>query len=257
MADGRALTARSVVASTLLGMSPPKLSSQLLVRSGELFGIAEGTTRVALSRMVAAGELRAEDGSYVLAGRLLDRQARQIASRRADAASGWDGGWDLRVVGSAPRDARRRSELRDAMRQLKLAESREGVWLRPDNLDRDRSPDADAVVAAQCAAYVALPEEAPAALAGRLWDLAGWAAQADALRGGMADDVGRLEAGDTDVLAPAFVVSAAVLRHLLADPQLPLELCPPAWPGAVLRREYERYDVAFKAVWRDWFRRQG
>ena len=45
--SGRALTARSVVASTLLGMSPPRLSSQLLVRSGELFGITEGTTRVA------------------------------------------------------------------------------------------------------------------------------------------------------------------------------------------------------------------
>ncbi len=73
----RALTARSVVASTLLGMTPPRLSSQLLVRSGELFGIAEGTTRVALSRMVAAGELEAVGGSYQLAGHLLTRQERQ------------------------------------------------------------------------------------------------------------------------------------------------------------------------------------
>ena len=94
------------------------------------------------------------------------------------------------------------------------------------------------------------------ALAARLWDLDAWADQAEALRSRMGEDVDRLEAGDTDVLAPAFVVSAAVLRHLLADPQLPHELCPPAWPGAVLRAEYERYDVAFKAVWRDWFRRQ-
>ena len=53
----RPLSARSVVASTLLGMRPPRLPTQILVRSGALFGIAEGTTRVALSRMVAAGEL--------------------------------------------------------------------------------------------------------------------------------------------------------------------------------------------------------
>ena len=130
------------------------------------------------------------------------------------------------------------------------------MWLRPDNLDHDRSPDAGAVVAAQCAAFVARPEDEPAALARRLWDLGGWAAQADALRGRMAEDVARLEAGDTDVLAPAFVVSAAVLRHLLADPQLPLRAVPTGVAGRGAAPEYERYDVAFKAVWRDWFRRQ-
>jgi len=37
-----------VIASTLLGMHPPVLAAQVLVRSGELFGIAEGTTRTAL-----------------------------------------------------------------------------------------------------------------------------------------------------------------------------------------------------------------
>ena len=79
--DRKPMTARSVVASTLLGVEPPRLTTRILVRSGELFGIAEGTTRVALSRMVAAGELRPDDDGYRLAGRLLDRQARQTASR--------------------------------------------------------------------------------------------------------------------------------------------------------------------------------
>lgn len=257
-AGARALTARSVVASTLLGMTPPRLSSQLLVRSGELFGIAEGTTRVALSRMVAAGELEADDGAYRLAGHLLARQERQIASRRSDASAGaWSGEWELRIVRAASRGARERSRLRDAMQRLGLAEEREGVWLRPANLAPDRSPDAAAVVVDQCSSFVGRPDvEEPAALASRLWDLGGWAAGAEDLRRQMAADIGRLEAGDTDALAPTFVVSAAVLRHLLADPQLPGELCPPDWPGTVLRAEYERFDRAFKAVWRDWFRRQ-
>ena len=49
------LTARSVLASTLLGVTPPRLSTRVLVRSGELFGVGESATRTALSRMVAAG----------------------------------------------------------------------------------------------------------------------------------------------------------------------------------------------------------
>jgi phenylacetic acid degradation operon negative regulatory protein len=77
----RPLTARSVVASLLLGNRPPELPGAVLVRAGELFGIAEGTTRTALSRMVAAGELASREGHYALRGRLLDRQARQEASR--------------------------------------------------------------------------------------------------------------------------------------------------------------------------------
>ena len=51
------LTARSVIASTLLGTDPPVLSGRILVRAAALFGITEGAARVALSRMVAAGEL--------------------------------------------------------------------------------------------------------------------------------------------------------------------------------------------------------
>ena len=64
-----------------------------LVRAGELFGFAEGTVRVALSRMVATGELQAVGtGRYRLAGHLLERQARQDESRRAPSRR-WNGDW--------------------------------------------------------------------------------------------------------------------------------------------------------------------
>ncbi len=55
----RPMSARSVVASVLLGSHPPELPVAALVHLCSRFGIAEGTTRVALSRMVAAGELAA------------------------------------------------------------------------------------------------------------------------------------------------------------------------------------------------------
>ena len=49
------LTARSVLASALLGMDPPELPVAQLVRLTGLFGISENRARVALSRMVAGG----------------------------------------------------------------------------------------------------------------------------------------------------------------------------------------------------------
>jgi phenylacetic acid degradation operon negative regulatory protein len=254
--EERPLTARNVVASTLLGARPPELPARVLVRSGELFGIAEGTTRVALSRMVATGELEAERGRYRLTGRLLGRQARQDESRRATIRP-WDGNWRLAVVAADRRPAGERAELRSAMAALRFAERREGVWLRPDNLDPARLPDATDVARRQCAWFDATPDGDPAGLAAALWDLDGWAAGARALVERMADGLAPLDAGDRDVLAGAFVLSAAVLRHLQGDPLLPPALLPGGWPGGELRAAYDRYDAAFLRAWRDWLRRDG
>ena len=70
------LTARSVVASVLLGTEPPVMSAGALVQSATLFGLAEGAVRTAMSRMVAKGELsKRSDGRYELAGHLVARQA--------------------------------------------------------------------------------------------------------------------------------------------------------------------------------------
>jgi phenylacetic acid degradation operon negative regulatory protein len=253
--DRKPMTARSVVASTLLGVEPPRLTTRILVRSGELFGIAEGTTRVALSRMVAAGELRPDDDGYRLAGRLLDRQARQTASRRA-VTEEWDGTWELAIVrAGGARRAADRASLRHALADLRLAELREGVWLRPANLPADRSPEARALAAGQCLSgrHADLdPPPDPAAL----WDLDGWADDARALQAELTELLPRFEAHDTGALGVGFVASAAVLRLLQRDPLLPRALRPASWPGDDLRRAYDRYDAAYRAVWTDWFRRQ-
>ncbi len=254
LAMRKPLTARSVVASTLLGVEPPRLSTRILVRSGELFGIAEGTTRVALSRMVGAGELVADGAGYRLAGRLLDRQARQTASRLA-ATEQWDGTWELAMVRSGQaRAAADRASLRQALSDLRLGELREGVWMRPANLSTDRSPEARLVATRQCL-WVARATVDPAPHPTDLWDLAAWAAEATALRSELADLLPRLEAGDTGALGVGFVTSAAVLRLLQRDPLLPADLIPARWPGDDLRREYDRYDAAYRGVWRGWFAR--
>ncbi|MEU3353748.1 PaaX family transcriptional regulator C-terminal domain-containing protein [Streptomyces sp. NPDC037389] len=244
----RPLTARSVVLSTLLGHHPPALPARALVRVGELFGTAEGTVRTALTRMVAAGDLEQRDGTYRLTERLLARQARQDDSRapRTRAWSGtwsgtWSGAWEIAVVTAERRPAPDRAALRQAMAALRLAELREGCWTRPANLVRD--PAWPPVVAGQCALFTGAPEGDPAALAAGLWDLTGWARRAHALEAA-------LEAlpGGPDRLAERFTVSAAVLRHLLADPVLPAPLLPADWPGERLRQRYEAFDRDFRSL---------
>ncbi len=251
--ETRPLSARSLVASTLLGTYPPRLPGRLLVRLGLQFAIAEGTTRVALSRMVASGELVADDGTYKLTGRLRDRQRRQEFSRRPVLLA-WAGAWDLALVGGQRRSPTDRSDLRTSMRGLHLGELRDGVWTRPQNLDPNRLPEASAIVDRQCRLLTStLRDEDDAEMAASLWDLSAWTGRASELRGAMALVVDDLEAGRTSALADGFVLSAAVLRHLVADPVLPEPLLPPDWNGASLRAEYDRYDVAYRALLRDWF----
>lgn len=248
----RPLTARSVLASVLLGSEPPWLPTPLLLRTTALFGISDGSTRTALSRMARSGEVVAEGGGYRLAGRLVERQERQTASRQATVRS-WDGGWELATVdGDEARAAADRAALREALSALRLAELREGVWARPDNLDAGRAPAAAVVVARWCHRWQgAQPQASPDV--GDLWDLDAWATAAGELRADMAALADRLGVGDTSVLADGFVTSAAVLRHLQADPLLPAELLPRRWPGPALREDYDRYDAAYRAVLRDWF----
>src|SRR5690606_11937064 len=88
----------------------------------------------------------------------------------------------------------------------------------------------------------------------RLWDLDGWAETAADLRASMVSQLPALEAGEIAGLADGFVSSAAVLRHLQADPLLPRELLPKGWPGEDLRRCYDRFDGAYRAVLATWFR---
>jgi phenylacetic acid degradation operon negative regulatory protein len=249
------LTARSILASVLLGSDPPWLPTSRLVRTGSLFGVAEGTVRTALSRMTSTGELVAEDGGYRLVGRLVERQARQAASRRADVRD-WDGTWELATVsGDRARSAADRADLRDALRALRLAELREGVWGRPDNLDADRSPEAASVVARWCTRWSgATPDPAP--VVDSLWPLRAWRSEAGELHTTMAALLDRLEAGDARALADGFVISAAALRLFQRDPLLPAALLGPDWPGVDLRRDYEPFDLAYRAALRSWFRQE-
>jgi phenylacetic acid degradation operon negative regulatory protein len=220
------MTARSVVLSVLLGAHPAWATASELIRLTADFDIREPTVRVALTRMVGAGDLvRSADG-YRLSDRLLARQRRQDDAINPRLST-WDGTWTTVVITSVGTDARTRASLRTALQDNRFAELREGIWLRPDNLDTKLSAgilDRVRVLRSR--------DDDPAGLAARLWDLPKWVRDGRELLDEMTTA--------TDIPGQ-FVAAAAIVRHLLTDPVLPAELLPEDWPGDTLRNAYTNF----------------
>jgi phenylacetic acid degradation operon negative regulatory protein len=220
------MTARSVVLSVLLGAHPAWATASELIRLTADFDIREPTVRVALTRMVSAGDLvRSEDG-YRLSDRLLARQRRQDDAINPRLRH-WQGLWTTLVITSVGTDARTRAALRNTLHEKRFAELREGVWLRPDNLDVELPADV-----LERVRVLQARDEHPEELAARLWDLPTWVHTSRQLLDEMAT------AAD---IPGRFVAAAGIVRHLLTDPVLPDELLPDDWPGAALRAAYVNF----------------
>ena len=218
------LSARSVALSVLLGMPDGRLPVRDLVAAGNMCDIAPATMRVALSRLVSSGELTVEDGVYTLSPHHLERlrtQHEDIAPRLRP----WDGQWETVVIVESGRDATDRARLRQDLARARLAELREGVWMRPANLDRPLFEDPHTTT------MLSRPQQ-PDRLTASLWDLETWAEHGRELLAASLRP-------DLDALRLAAV--ATLVRHLRSDPALPPELTPPGWPAEEMRLAYDRY----------------
>ena len=216
--------------------------------SGALFGIAEGTARTALSRMVAAGELVADDGGYALAGPLLERQARQdAAGRRLRLVGRATGSWpSSRPSAGRPAD---RAALRAghaaappgraARRRVAAARTTSTRSALPDAAGGGRRPVPGHHRPTRATA-VAGPALGPRRLGGT----------GRALRTELDGPAAAPRAERRDVLAPGLrAVGGGPPPPPGRSARCPPSCCPPTWPGPRLRAVYERYDAAFKAAW--------
>lgn len=228
------LSARSVVLSLVLGAHPEPMTPAGLSRTATHFGVAPSTLRAAVARAAAAGDLVRDDAGYRLGARLLSREERQREAVEAVSAL-WDGQWELAVVVKSGRSGRERAALREELQRHRLAERREGVWMRPANLRRRATYGDDPVVmAGRCTL-----DEDPRTLAAELWDLEAWATTGERLLELMAT---------VDEPARRLSVAAHLVRHLATDPLLPPDLLPPTWPGPTLRATYADYQAELRRL---------
>ncbi len=224
MSQIRSISARSALLTFLIGGADlgRGLTAAELVVAGTNLDIAESTVRAAISRMLTTGDLVRDGQSYLLSERLEQRRARQ-RERLAPHTRRWRGDWEVVVVTATGRSPADRAALRTALVDHRLAELREGVWLRPDNLPP--WPQGDVT-----RRLVTRPVEDAQPLAAELFELEAWR-----LRGQVILDAVRT----AEPPGNRFAACVAGVRHLLTDPVLPPELLPAAWPAAEIRAEYD------------------
>jgi len=238
----RPLTARSVLATALLGAPNGRLPVGHLVQAGRLLGIADGAVRTRLSHMVANGELTTDAGVYQLSGALAERQLDvDGAVRPRPPDSNWDETWEIAVVRAGSRTASQRHELRAAATRLRLGALRDGCWARPSNLERDRHTSARAILSQQCLTFHGAIADVTAADVEQAFGLIDWAVEARRLDAAIeADSAGVISQPEPTRMRDRFLLLIAAARHLRADPMLPEPLLPHDWPGEALRGAYYR-----------------
>ncbi|MGW5106368.1 PaaX domain-containing protein, C- domain protein [Nocardia sp. NPDC004123] len=227
------LTARGVILSLLVSNHPTRPTPGQVVRAAGAFGIKESAARVALTRMVSGGDLTRTHEGFRLSEPLLERR-QQVLHEVEQGTRPWDGDWEVVVVAGTGRDPGDRAALRTRLARLRLAELREGVWLRPANLTRSLElGDAPVEI------FVGRPGRPADELLELLWDLPAWEAQSQRL-------LELIERAESTV--DRFTVATAIVRHLLTDPLLPQQLRPVQWTADRLHEVWIAYQDEFVSI---------
>lgn len=227
------LTARGVILSLLVSNHPERPTPAQVVRAAGAFGIKESAARVALTRMVASGDLTRTPAGFRLSEPLLERRQRVLHEVEQETHQ-WNGEWEIVVVTGTGREPGERASLRTRLSRLRLAELREGVWLRPANLTRplDLRDEPVEVMSGK-------PGREAGELLASLWDLPAWESDSRRL----------LELMDLAVSpVDRFTVATAIVRHLLADPVLPQELRPDPWSADRVHAAWRAYQEEFVSI---------
>lgn len=130
-------TPRSLILNLLLATEGEGQSARELIAGCALFGIREGSVRVALARLAAEGLIEpTRRGAYRLGPRAAPL-AEDVATWREaeERVRDWSGGWIAVHVGPLGRSNRVALRARDrALAMLGLRELDRGLYVRPDNL---------------------------------------------------------------------------------------------------------------------------
>ncbi|MBO6940647.1 MAG: hypothetical protein JJ863_37080 [Deltaproteobacteria bacterium] len=256
MAD---ISAKSLIVDLLSASPEQRIPVGGLVRVAEVFGIAESSLRVALSRLCAAGTvIPVCRGEYSLSGAAAPLQRRVSSWRSAtDDRVPWDGGW---VCVHGPIKGRSKAALaeRRALRLLGFAEVDSSLRVRPDNLRggvaalRERLQGLGLGEAHLVGRLDALTDADVTRLAGH-WDPRSIGAGHDAMREHLTSSAaGLLELPLDEALRESFHLGGEAIRQIVLDPLLPEELGDPA-PLRALVRAMDDYDRLGRGLWEAFF----
>lgn len=263
---GRTPNAKSFVLDLLSTLRRGAMPVRALVASAALFGIAEGSVRVALTRLLGAGLVeRDERGLYRLGQAAAAVQRRVAAWRELDAQLlPWSGGWIGVFAGRAATPPSRASQRRGerALRLLGFRPLVRGLALRPDNLvggaTRVRE-ELSALGLAPGSVVCEVRELDPVseARARKLWDADDLVSSYRRHRQRLDASTRRLRARSAEfAMVESFRVGGGALRLLAHDPLLPEPIVPAAERAALVDAMRD-YDAIGRASWSGFLSRHG
>ena len=218
-------------------------------------GITEKAVRDCLARLQREGEIVKRSGrgktavfEATAAGReALEADRGWVAfSHRIDAGlEPWDGRWHMVSFEISEPKREIRGALRTVLRELGAAAMHAGVYTSAWNLRPFVQPIADQHDVASRLAWWSTEalefggQRDPSDVAAALWPLADIARQYAALDSDICDVLDSIdELAEVDLAAAAFAVAVRIDTLMRAEPLLPRELLPAAWPGVRARANY-------------------
>jgi phenylacetic acid degradation operon negative regulatory protein len=257
-------SARSLLLDLLSTLRRGSMPVRALVEAGSLFGIAEGSIRVALTRGLGEGLLeRDERGAYRLGERATAVAERVASWRRLETRlRPWSGGWLTAIAANVPSTRPEQRRHARALRLLGFRELTRNVAVRPDNL----AGGVDAA-RAELTRFELAPGSIVCALHGldavseararTLWDgdrlVDGYRSARQTLDAS-AERIDRLP--ESEAMVESFRLGGAALRRLTLDPLLPEPIVPAA-ERAALVAAMRRYDAAGRRCWSSFLARHG
>jgi phenylacetic acid degradation operon negative regulatory protein len=251
---------RSLILDLLstLGRAPAPVRA--LVEAGQLFGIAENTLRVALTRLLA-DELVERDarGRYRLgpAAAAVSQQTRgwrEVEERRIR----WDGAWvGVSTAGLGRGRAAQRQRRARALRLLGFRPLATGLEIRPDNLAGGVPGVREqlAGLGLEAPALVFRLDELDAESTARacsLWDGATLVASYCEVRARIEASAARLpQLPREEAMTESFLLGGAAIRQIVRDPLLPDPIVP-AHELRALVAAMRRYDRLGRSAWAGW-----
>ncbi len=258
-------TAKSLTLDLLSSLRGGAMPVAALVAAARLFAIDENALRVAIARLLRAGQLvRDERGSYRLGAAARAVDERVLAWRDAESRTQrWSGGWWLLRASALPAARSRARRTREqALRLLGFASLAPELALRPDNL-RVSSAELQSELAAlglERGALLARAAELDPASDARARAL--WSRDASALAyrrslGELSASGARLaQLPEERAMVESFLLGGRVIRELVLDPLLPEPLAPETLRRELIRRMRE-YDRLGRRAWARFLARFG